>query len=307
VNLLAGVSVLAATCLASTAFDSGQLSGVAIAVVAMIPMAVFEVIQANGAIFGVRIRYRASQNRIQDLIERTLPHSIRLSEGLEELKSIQNLEVQKITIEYDESSAVISNFDLKLIAGQNLALRGPSGSGKTSLAYALLRFLEPASGEYLINGRPAKDYSAESIRHRIGYIEQNPNIFLGSVRDNLALANPTSSDKELWAVLESVKLRKVFEAREGLSTQLGERGSLISSGEAQRVAIARALLANFELLILDEPTANLDSKTACALLDDVFAIAKNMRRSLVLITHDEEIAQRCDLVIELSQPTVEGA
>lgn len=307
VNLLAGFSILAATWLASMAYDSDRLSGVAIAVVAMIPMAIFEVIQANSAIFGVRIRYRASQKRIDNLIERSLPESIRVGEGFVELSSIRNLELQKITIEYDESIGVISNFDLKLTAGQTLALTGPSGSGKTSLAYALLRFLEPASGDYLINSRPASEYSAESIRRRIGYIEQNPTIFLGNVRENLALANPAASDKDLWAVLEAVNLRDAFESRDGLSTQLGERGSLISSGEAQRVAIARALLANFELLILDEPTANLDSTNASALLNDVFALAKNLKRSLVLITHDEEVAQRCDSVIELSQQAIEGA
>lgn len=306
VNLLSAIAVLSATYLASVAFENHRIDGVTIAVVALLPMAAFEVIQANSAMFGVRMRNRASAKRINDLLELQVEAPIQILETEVELPEIQSLELQGVSVGYAVQAPVFANLNLMLAPSESVAVKGPSGSGKTTLAYLLLRFLEPLQGDYRINGQPASDFSANSIRHRIGYVEQNPNIFMGSIRDNLLIAKPEANDKELLAVLEAVKLDKTFGVRDGLQTQLGERGSQISGGEAQRVAIARALLADFEVIIFDEPTSNLDSKTAGALLDDIFELAANRKRSLVLISHDPEVANRCDLTIELTQPIVEG-
>jgi ATP-binding cassette subfamily C protein CydC len=283
------------------------LAGVSVAVVSLIPMAVFEVIQANAAIFSVRDKVKASQKRVNDLLNLHAEGALKVGSGSEVVPELESIELIDAVFSYLNGQPVVSSLNFKLSAGSSTALVGPSGSGKTSVAYGLLRFIEPTSGSYLINAKAAAEFDADSIRQKIGYIEQSVNILLGSVRDNLLLANPEATEEELWQVLAAVRLAETFKAREGLDTQLGERGALISAGEAQRIGLARAVLADFDLLILDEPTSNLDAITAEKLMDDVFDFAKSNRRTIVLITHDYELAQRCESVIELPPKAVAGA
>jgi ATP-binding cassette subfamily C protein CydC len=167
---------------------------------------------------------------------------------------------------------------------------GESGAGKSTISNLVLRFLEPSAGELLLNGRNASEYSFESIRAVIGLIEQQPTVFYGTVRQNLLLAKPEASDVELIEVLQRVGLWSMVESRGGLDLFVGERAALLSGGEAARLAMARALLANFQLLILDEPTANLDAVTAEATLRELMSVAEQARVAVILISHDLAMA-----------------
>ena len=172
---------------------------------------------------------------------------------------------------------------------------GESGSGKSSVALALARLIELDSGAYTINGYQASNFTVDSIRRRVGVVEQSPMIFLGDVRANLSLAKPEASDEELIQALTEVGLWEMFETRAGLGTQLGDRGVLISGGEAQRLGLARAILANFEVLILDEPTANVDEVTANQLIADLLAVAKGRaNRAILLISHERRFRDLVD-------------
>ena len=305
VSLCSSAAVLISTFAAAKAFDTGRLSGVAVAVVSLIPLSVFEVIQANAAIFTIREKVNVSQKRINELLSLEASGSLLVDSGSENLTELKTIELSEVQFAYSGNEPIVSNFSLTINMGSSTAITGPSGIGKTSVAYGLLRFIEPTAGKYLINGRVAQDFDANSIRRKIGYIEQSVNILIGSVRDNLLLARPGATDEQLWQVLSTVKLAEVFRARQGLETQLGERGALISAGEAQRIGLARAVLADFSCLILDEPTSNLDALTAEKLMDDVFDFAKANCRTILLITHDRELAKRCDAVIELPQRAIE--
>jgi ATP-binding cassette subfamily C protein CydC len=198
------------------------------------------------------------------------------------------------------SAPAIKNVNLVLTAGETLALQGNSGSGKSTIANVLMNFLNLDRGEYLINGLPAELYSSESLHQTLGYLEQNPTIFMGTVKVNLLLAQPAASDEELKSVLQRVGIWQMFESREGLDTELGERGVFISGGEAQRLALARALLADFEVLIVDEPTSNVDQETGLGLVKDLLQIARQgSNRAILLITHDSELAQLADRAIKI--------
>jgi ATP-binding cassette subfamily C protein CydC len=254
---------------------------------ALLPLAVYEVVQAAQPALSAFNRYRASAHRISGFIDHKLPIELDVSEGEVTLESIQSIELLGVDANYPGGPSVLNNFNMKLSRGQTLLLHGSSGTGKSTIANILVKFLAPSAGEYLINGKPASIFSSDSVRKLIGLIEQNPVIFIGSVRDNLVLANNEAQDSELVKVLVKVGLWQMFVQREGLDTQLGERGVFISGGEAQRLAVARALLANFEVLIMDEPTANVDKATATPLVKELLKAGSG--KTILLITHDSEL------------------
>jgi ABC-type multidrug transport system fused ATPase/permease subunit len=161
---------------------------------------------------------------------------------------------------------------------------GPSGSGKSTLAAVLVGFLRPRSGSYRVDGTDVGDVAGDDLRRRVTWIQQVPWIADSTVRENLRLADPSASDDELREVLRSVRLDDWFgHLPAGLDSQLGRGGSAMSGGEAQRLALARVLLADHDIVVLDEPTANLDAVTAARVLDTVLDHCDD--RTTVLIGH----------------------
>ena len=304
---LALLSLLSITATVSLSFlgagsvSSGANPGVLLAVFALVPMAVFDSVQASAPIVSAWQRFRQSALRINEILEREVPAAIAPTSGHATLKRFETLRLENATAFYPGASTpAFKNINLDLIAGETLALQGNSGSGKSTVANVLLNFLNLETGEYLVNGLPVELYSNESLHQTIGYLEQNPTIFMGTVRANLLLAEPTASDQDLEGVLRRVGIWKMFEAREGLDTELGERGIFISGGEAQRLALARALLADFNVLIVDEPTSNVDQAAGFGLVKDILQIARDgSSRAILLITHDSDLAQLADSVIRI--------
>jgi ATP-binding cassette subfamily C protein CydC len=298
-------SVLAALATAASAYFGGlevqaqQTPGAMLAVFALVPLAVFDVLQNAQPAIGAWQRYKASANRVHELLSDEVPTELALSTGTAPLDRIRSIEARALTAKYPSSDMVASRpVSFILEAGQSLLLQGPSGSGKSTTALVLSGLLNPASGSYLINGNPAEHYSAGSVSARIGYLEQTPVVFMGSLRTNLLIAAPGATDEELWAVLERVNLAKVFRSREGLDTELGERGVAISGGEAQRMALARALLTRFDVLVFDEPTANVDPATAEQLWTDILGALKSDSSMMgIFISHDPLEALKFDVRI----------
>jgi len=292
-----GQSLLAATAIAATcgsAYIAAQqvladsIPGVMLAVLALAPLAVFDALGALQTVHGAWQRYRASSERIIDLLN-SVPGSLIATSGGTRLPSdFETLELRDLCARYPASDSVaVANVNLKLVAGQNLLITGKSGAGKSTIAHVLLAFLNPVSGSYLINGIDHAEIESNALRNLIGYQQQSPTIFSGTLRANLLLAKPDASDQQLISVLDRVNLAKVFASREGLDTELGETGFAISGGEAQRVSLARLLLADFKVLIFDEPTANVDPENASELIADLLAIAKaDKRRAAIFISHD---------------------
>jgi ABC-type transport system involved in cytochrome bd biosynthesis fused ATPase/permease subunit len=214
-----------------------------------------------------------------------------VSQGALSLEDIDSLELDSVDLGYPGSETVVKEFSLRLSKGDSLAITGASGVGKSTIALALSGLLHPRAGALKINGINASSFANDSIRLKIGYLEQNAMVFSTTVAANLRVAKSDASETELIQVLTHVGLWPTFEAREGLQTQVGEHASLISGGEAQRLALARALLADFNCIILDEPTASVDQRLARALVSDMLAAAETQSRIIVLVTHDVELAK----------------
>ncbi|WP_059010166.1 thiol reductant ABC exporter subunit CydD [Streptomyces specialis] len=178
----------------------------------------------------------------------------------------------------------LRDLDLEITPGRRIAVVGPSGAGKTTLAHCLLRFLDPAAGTYRLGGTDATTLDGDTVRRVVGLCAQDAYVFDSTLRENLRLAAPGAGDDALRAALAAARLLDwVNGLPRGLDTPVGEHGARLSGGQRQRLALARALLADFPVLILDEPAEHLDPPTADALTADLLAATEG--RATVLITH----------------------
>jgi ABC-type multidrug transport system fused ATPase/permease subunit len=205
-----------------------------------------------------------------------------------------------VTLRYaDGGPAALDDVTLSIPAHGHTAIVGPSGAGKTSLFSLLLRFLDPDGGRIGLDGLDYRRLAADTVRERIGLVDDDPYVFASTVVENVRLARPDSSDDQFEAALRRAHLGLWLDGLpRGLHTHLG--AAAVSGGERARLAIARSLLADQPVLVLDEPTAHLDSATAAEVADEILA---EQGRSIVWITHSEIGLDRVDRVIAMpSEP-----
>lgn len=209
------------------------------------------------------------------------------------------IHAEALRFRYDgAASDALAGVSLEVPAGGALSVVGPSGAGKSTLLALLLGLEDPASGTLTVGGRPPRDYFADP-RVRVGFVGPEPFLVAGTVRDNLRYGSAREQgDDALWAALEAARLREVIErAAGGLDHPIGEDGSGLSAGERQRLGLARALLAEPHVLVLDEPTANLDEETELAVGESLEALAG--RTTLLLVTHRRALARIAGSVVAL--------
>ena len=289
--LSSGVASLSVLWILRPELGSG-LSTAMFAAVVVVPAAVFEVSAQFPAAMAARRAVRASADRIAALTEEPLPpeipqdsaegHVIRTSFD----PTATLLDVRGLGVRHPGGTAdAVQDLSFSLNAGETLVITGESGAGKSTLALALVRFLN-YHGSYRLRGIEASTMSGPEVRAVVGLCEQTPHLFDADLRQNLKFARDTSSDDDLMAVLDRVGLAAWARERGGLDARLGEHGSLVSGGQAQRIALARAILADFPVVILDEPTAGVDREVADRLLRDLLgAVPKD--RAVILITHTD--------------------
>ena len=194
----------------------------------------------------------------------------------------------------------LRDFSFTLPAGQITALIGPTGAGKSTVASLLLRFIEPSGGAILVDGAPLTGLDAAIWRRQVAWVPQHPHLFDDSVAANIRLARPTADDAAVIAAAQAANAHEfILALPDGYATRLGERGVRLSGGQRQRIAIARAFLKDAPLLLLDEPTAQLDAANIAAIQD---ALARLMAgRTVLLITHQAEMAGLAQQVVELGE------
>lgn len=303
ISLLAGAASLAAILVTMPAVAAGTLTGPDLAVAVLVPMAVFEVFAAVPLAAAAWRQVYASAERIAAAIPAEPPAGIVRDEpvangvapALGDGVVLRNLSA---TWPHADATA-LHGVDLEIRPGERLLVVGSSGAGKSTLAHVLVRFLD-STGEYRIGDTDAHAIASDDLRRTVGLCEQNPMLFDEDIRQNLLFARENATDADLEAVLERVGLGPWLRERGGLDARVGERGQLVSGGQAQRIALARALLHGFPVLVLDEPTAGVDPAASDALLTDLLS-AVEPHQCVVLISHVTVPKGLVDRVVRLER------
>ncbi|MBR3279721.1 MAG: ABC transporter ATP-binding protein, partial [Lachnospiraceae bacterium] len=216
-------------------------------------------------------------------------------ENWEEL--IGDIEFRDVSFRYpDGDEYVLENFNLKVPHGTNVAIVGETGAGKSTLVNLVCRFYEPTKGKLLIDGRDARERSQLWLHSNIGYVLQSPHLFSGTVRENLRYGKPDATDEEIMNALRIVSAESVLARMEkGLDTDIGEGGSILSTGEKQLLSFARAILADSKILVLDEATSSIDTVTEKAIQNAIDVVIRG--RTSFVIAHRLSTIVDADVIL----------
>ena len=269
--------------------EAGRFSGVNLAMLALGTLAGFEaVLPLPGAAQSLESS-RTAMDRLLEVVDAepavTAPASGDWSARLSPQGRAPHLEVSRLSFAYAPGEPLaLHDVSLSLPPGKHLAIVGPSGAGKSTLVSLLLRFWDCADGQITLDGLDVRRLPPDDVRGLMAVISPSTYLFNATLRDNLLLAKPSATEAELVSALQQARLHRTTAAwPEGLATEIGERGLRLSGGEAQRLSLARALLRGCPVLVLDEPTANLDPVTERDILSDM--LARQPGRSVLLVTH----------------------
>lgn len=301
--LVSGLTVAVTAFFGAQAVGEGRLSGVAMAVVVLTPLAAFEAVLGMPLAVQFRQRVRRSAERVYEVLD--APDPVREPEASAEAPvSPFPLRLERLGARYaGQDRDALAGLDLTLEQGRRIAVVGVSGAGKTTLAQVLLRFLDAREGTYTLGGVDAYTLDGDAVRRLVGLCAQDAHLFDSSVRENLLLARKSASEAELRDALARARLLDwADELPDGLDTLIGEQGARLSGGQRQRLALARALLADFPVLVLDEPAEHLDLPTADALTADLLAATEG--RTTLLITHRLAGLDAVDEVVVLAEGRV---
>jgi len=211
--------------------------------------------------------------------------------------------LERVGFSYDPGTPVLREVDLRVRPGETFALVGSTGSGKSTIAKLVARFYDPDVGVVRIDGHDLREVKLESLRRQLGVVPQEPFLFAGSLRDNVAFARSGATDEDVLAACDAVGIGElVARMPYGIQTLVHERGVTLSAGERQLLALARAFLAEPRVLVLDEATSNLDLRSE-ALIEHALDVVLQGRTALI-IAHRLATARRADRIATVHEGRV---
>ncbi|MEJ7842859.1 MAG: thiol reductant ABC exporter subunit CydC [Rubrobacter sp.] len=282
-DLMMNLAMISVLVLAIPLVATGEIRGVYLAFLALVILGSFEAVQPLGKAFQFLGRSVNAGERLFEIAD-AKPE---VTDPPEPVPPPTNhaLRFDNVTFRYEPAGTpVLRDISFALEPGKRVAVVGPSGAGKSTLADLVLRFWDPTSGRITLGGHDLRDYAQRDLRDLVGVVSQDTHVFTDTLRGNLLVAKPEASDADLRRALARAQLSDLAERLpNGLDTHLGEQGLRLSGGERQRLSIARALLKDAPLLILDEPTANLDPEMEVGVLDAAYDLMHD--RATLVITH----------------------
>ena len=283
--LLSQVSVLITLILSTLLYAEQMLSGAEVALVIFCVMAAFELVTPLPLAMQMLGKTQKAAQRIRQVADMspTTPNPLESAS----LPKQYDMALDNVSFRYSEQQDwVLKNITLSIPQGSKIAVVGISGSGKTTLLQLLMRYYDPEIGQVLLNGQSLKHWHTDQLMTCFGVLSQRSQLFAASIRENLLIAKPTASVKELAAAIKAAGLEKFLSyLPEGLDTWVGESGVKVSGGEARRIALARLYLKNAPILVLDEPTEGLDSDTERDVFNALSVFANN--KTVIMVTHRE--------------------
>lgn len=255
----------------------------------------FKPVQNFAKYTGRLAKAAASGERILDVLEET-PDVRDLPGAIDAPPFRGDVEFDRVSFGYEPDRVLLNNINLKVRAGQQIAIVGTSGGGKSTLVSLLVRLYDPISGSVKIDGRDLRDYTLDSLRSQISVVLQESLLFAATIRENIAYGVSNVSDREIIAAAKLANAHDFIEALpQGYDTVVGERGSTLSGGQRQRISIARAAIRQAPILILDEPTTGLDKENERVVIEALQRLAQE--RTTFIITHDLYLATRADSIL----------
>ena len=283
-TLLAGLASWGCLVVGIPAVASGRLDGTELAVITLIPLAAFELVVGLPVATQALERVRRAAHRVFEVTDAPIPVP-EPDPAAEVPDGPYALLVSSVGASYPGAvSPALQGVDLSLPPGRRVAVVGPSGAGKSTLAAVLLRFLPVESGSATLNGLSLDRLAGDAVRTVVGLVGQDVHLFDDTIAGNLRIGNRDATDDQLHQALERVGLTAWLDTLPlGLATQVGGHGGRLSGGQRQRIGLARTLLADFPVLVADEPAEHLEAVASDALTADLLEVTEG--RSLVLITH----------------------
>jgi ABC-type multidrug transport system fused ATPase/permease subunit len=298
-----GVAILLVLGIGSQKFSVGALTlGTIVAFYAYVTR-IFEPISTAMEFYARSERMLASARRVREIMTAVsaVPDSGRVSLTFPRL--LHGIVVRGVSFQYTGERFALRNIDLQISPGETVAISGPSGSGKSTLARLFVRLADPTSGSILVDGRPAQDYTLRALRETICYVPQSPVLFRGTIRENLLLAKPSATQRELDTVIDVAQLKLTLQRlSRRLDHTLDAGATGLSGGEQQRLAIARALLRPSAVLILDEASSALDLPTEMAMLQGLRRFRREM--TMIVISHRVKSLTWADRLVLLESGSI---
>jgi ABC-type multidrug transport system fused ATPase/permease subunit len=209
------------------------------------------------------------------------------------------IEFEHVAFAYDVKDPVLQDVSFTIKPGQLVGIVGPTGSGKSTVFSMIPRFYDPVRGTVKIDGRDVRDFKLESLRQQVGYVLQETVLFHGTIAENIAFGRPSATRQEIMEAAELANAHEfISKMAQGYDTMVGERGSTLSGGQRQRIGIARVMVRNNPILLLDEPTAALDSESEKLVIEALERLMKG--RTVITIAHRLTTIRDADQIIVIS-------
>lgn len=277
------LTLLLTVILTAIALQEGQISGAESAILVFCILAAFELITPLAPAMQMLGKIQQAAHNIRTVA--SLPPTINEPAQSLPLPKSYDLQLEKLSFRYDnQDDWLIKDLSLTIPQGSKIAIVGNSGMGKTSLLHLLLRFFDPQQGCVLLNGEDYRQFNSDELLSCFGLLSQRSQLFAATIKENLLIGKADATDADLNAAIAAAGLESFIQKLpDGLETWVGEQGLKVSGGEARRIALARVYLKNAPIILLDEPTEGLDSKTE----EDVLAALANLARdkTLIIVTH----------------------
>ena len=298
-GLLMNLSTITLLVVAIPLINAGRIDGVYLALLVLAAIASFEAVIPLPSSFQYLENQLTAARRLYEIVD---AHPSVMDPGETSPEPIDySLTVRDLRFRYEmDEGAALDGISFQLDQGSRMAVVGPSGAGKSTLVNLLLRFWDYDSGQIGLGGHELKAYRGEDLRRMIGVVSQHTHLFNDTIRGNLLLANPDADEREVVQAASQAQIHEFIQSTpHGYDTWVGEAGVRLSGGERQRIAIARALLKDTPILILDEPTANLDALTEREVVKTLYGLMEG--RTTLIITHRLVGLEKVDQILVMRE------